>query len=93
VSYGRRGCLVATPGALDAFARNSDRGPGFLQLLARHPSGDWGDVSPADARENEYSVSRHLRILSSYRLADGTKVWFITEADCSATTALLPSEY
>jgi hypothetical protein len=33
------------------------------------------------------------RIVSAYRLADGAKIWIITEADRSATTILLPSEY
>jgi len=86
------GQLVLTPGALAAFARNAS-GPDYADLLGRHLAGDWGDVSTEDAAENEYSVSRHLRILSSYHLADGTRVWFITEADRSATTALRPEEY
>jgi len=33
------------------------------------------------------------RILSSYTLSDGTKIWIITEADRSATMVLLPEEY
>jgi hypothetical protein len=86
------GQLVATPGALEAFARNLT-GPGFLDLLARHLGGDWGDVDAEDAAENDFSVPRRLRILSSYRLADGTRIWLITEADRTATTALLPEEY
>jgi len=34
-----------------------------------------------------------LRLLSTYALPDGAKLWIITEADHSATTLLLPSEY
>ena len=51
------------------------------------------DVELEDANENEYSVVRFLRILSSYHLDDGTRLWIITEADRSATTLLLPEEY
>jgi hypothetical protein len=82
------GHLVATPGALAAVTRDEMR-----LALARHRSGDWGDVPPEDARENDFSVAEGYRILSAYRTADGTKFWVITEADRSATTVLLPDEY
>jgi hypothetical protein len=84
------GRTLATPGALRALAANGTSG---FELLARHASGDWGELSEADGRENDFSVSRRLRILSAYRLPDGTKLWIITEADRSATTFLLPQEY
>jgi hypothetical protein len=86
------GHLVATPGALDAFARNQ-AGPGPVQLLVRHLSGDWGDLCAEDARANQHALRYGLRLLSAYPLADGTRVWVITEADRSITTLLLPSEY
>jgi len=84
------GQIVATPGALAAMANNGTDG---LGLLARHVTGDWGDLDAEDKAENDFSVARRLRILSAYTLADGTKVWLITEADRSATTFLLPDEY
>lgn len=43
--------------------------------------------------ENERSAADGLRILSAYRLRDGTKIWVITEADRSSTCILLPEEY
>ena len=46
-----------------------------------------------DKAENELSVRQGFRILSAYRLCTGVKIWVITEADRSATTLLLPSEY
>jgi hypothetical protein len=61
-------------------------------LLERHRSGDWGDVPPEDARENEFSLRHGFRIVSSYRVA-GERLWIITERDRSVTTLLLPSEY
>ncbi len=84
------GQIVATPGALEALAPNE--GLGFL-LLTRHVTGDWGNVCEEDAAENELSIEEGYRILSSYVTPDDTKIWIITEADRSATTLLLPSEY
>ena len=84
------GRLVATPGAL-ALLRSA--GEDLLpELLERHQSGDWGDVPPEDARENEVSVRHGFRIISSYRVA-GERLWVVTERDRTATTLLLPSEY
>lgn len=84
------GQVVSTPGALDALAR---AGQEPWQFIHRHVVGDWGELDEEDRRENELSVKEGLRILSAYRLRDGTKIWIITEADRSATTILLPDEY
>ena len=84
------GRVVATPGALEALRL---AGQSAHELLQRNVSGDWGNVSPDDACENELSVREDFRILSSYRLASGVTIWVITEADRSATTLLLPEEY
>jgi hypothetical protein len=84
------GRLVSTPGALEAIERAGDAP---LPYLARHAKGDWGDLTQEDKAENELALEEGLRILSAYRLADGTRIWVITEADRSATTILLPEEY
>ena len=85
------GQVVATPGALEALGR---AGVTPLRLLGRHEIGDWGDLSDEDTAENEVSLKEGFRLLSSYKLPDtGQKIWIITEADRSATTILLPSEY
>ena len=84
------GRVVATPGVLDALAAAA---VSPAALLARHVVGDWGDLDEEDRRENELSLTKGFRLLSSYGLPDGGKVWIITEADRSATTLLLPSEY
>ena len=84
------GRIVATPGALDAM-EYAEVLP--QKLLARHVSGDWGDLDKEDKRENELSVEKGFRILSSYKLDTGVRIWIITEADRSATTFLLPDEY
>lgn len=46
-----------------------------------------------DRRENELSLEHGWRILSAYRLSNGTRFWIITEVDRSSTTILLPEEY
>jgi hypothetical protein len=85
------GRVVATPGALEVLAATQTDA---LALLDRHRSGDWGEVPPEDARENELSVREGFRIISSHRVGeDGAKIWLVTEADRSSTCLLLPSEY
>lgn len=84
------GQIVATPGALEAFQQT---GESPWTFLARHVSGDWGDLDEEDRRENELSLVHGFRLLSAYRLTDQTKIWVITEADRSVTTLLLPTEY
>ena len=85
------GRVVATPGALALLAA---AGKNPAELLERHRSGDWGEVPPEDARENEYSLKHGFRVLSSYPVGgDREKVWIITEADRSSTCLLLPQEY
>jgi len=84
------GHLVATPGAIDAMER-ATASP--LVLLARHVTGDWGDLCDEDKAANERAVSAALRLLSAYNLSDDTEVWIITEADRSSTIILLPEEY
>ncbi len=84
------GQIVATPGALEALGQ---AGHEPIEFLARHVIGDWGDLEDEDKQENELSVEKDFRVLSAYTLSDNTKIWVITEADRSATTILLPSEY
>jgi hypothetical protein len=84
------GRLVATPGALAAMERT---GADPVQYLARHATCDWGDVDAEDWTANDRALVDGARLLSAYRLPDGTGIWVITEADRSATTFLLPSEY
>lgn len=83
------GHIVATPGALAAIPEEE-----ILAALARHHAGDWGEeLCPEDRQENERSLENGSRLLSAYRSTSGTRFWIITEADRSATTVLLPSEY
>lgn len=84
------GHIYATPGAIDAMSEVKQTAQEFIN---RHVRLERGELSEADHRENLFSVSRELRIFSAFKTAQGVKLWVITEADRSATTILLPSEY
>jgi hypothetical protein len=84
------GQTFITPGAQEAI---QIAGQTEIEFLRRHMSGDWGDLSTDDIAENEFSLTEGLRLLSSYQTGKGQQLWIITEADRSATTILLPSEY
>ena len=84
------GQVVATPGCLEAFAATGQTPDEFLD---RHVKGDWGELDEEDRQANDDALIDGSRILSSYRLSNGTKIWIITEWDRSATTCLLPEDY
>ena len=98
------GQIVATPGALELL---QETGFSAAALISRHVHGSWGDLCEEDRAENEFAVTRSLRILSCYRLVDAERLaatprdkrsslptlWIITEADRSVTTLLRPSDY
>ena len=85
------GQIVATPGALAALEKAGQQPQEFL---SRHVHGDWGnELSEEDRRENQFSLERGFRLLSSYRTNADEKIWIITESDRSVTTLLLPDEY
>ena len=84
------GQTFITPGAEEAI---QIAGQTEIEFLRRHMSGDWGELSEDDAEENELSLKEGFRLLSAYQTGKGQKLWIITEADRSATTILLPSEY
>jgi hypothetical protein len=83
------GRVVATPGALRVLL---EAGENPFCYLARHASGDWGEVDGHDRRENELSLKHGWRIVSSYPVGEKV-IWIITEADRSVTIILLPEEY
>ncbi len=89
------GRLAATPGALEAMEASGQTAEFFL---ARHASGDYGEVNEEDQQLNDEALIHGDRILSAYRTLKGVKLWVITEAaddngHRAATTILLPDEY
>ena len=84
------GQCVATPGALAAL---EEAGQTPADFLARHQSGDWGNIHPDDNGANEQALRDGARIFSVYVTTKGAKLWVITEADRASTCILLPDEY
>ena len=82
------GRLHGTPNALANIPT-----PEILVALRRHVTGDWGDLDEHDRQENEFSLTRNLRLFSVYHSAQGVAFYIITEADRSVTTVLLPEDY
>ena len=69
------GRVVATPGALAAIGVSGDD---LSTYLARHQSGDWGDIDAHDRRENQISLEQGFRLVSVYTLSiTGVKIWVI----------------
>ena len=83
------GQIVATSGAIEALAEVNCLP---ITLLNRHQSGDWGNLCDEDKAANNEALGNWDRLFSAYIIQD-VKFWVITEADRSATTILLPSEY
>ena len=83
------GKVVATPGAIELL---SEAGEDAFCYLARHATGDWGELCAFDRRQNEIALREGYRIFCSYPVG-GDCVWIITEADRSVTTILLPEDY
>lgn len=89
------GRLVATPGALEAL-QNAGQTAG--EFLARHVTGDWGDLDEEDRQANDAALINGSRILSAYVTKKGERLWVITEAVNEVglrycTTTLRPEEY
>ena len=82
------GGIYMTPGISESVGNTE-----LLRALRRHADGDWGNLDADDRQANERAVTEGGRILSAYESERGVEFWIITEADRSATTALLPSEY
>lgn len=84
------GLVFATPAARAVLRAAS---VSALALLLRHLRGDWGELCEADRVQNELALTTGARVLSSYTLPEGEKIWLISEAHHTITTILLPDDY
>jgi hypothetical protein len=80
--------LTITPNARATLSRQE-----IDLALARHLSGDWGDLNSAEWAHNDASLCVGLGLLSLYRAKDGEKFFVITDGNRSETTVLLASDY
>lgn len=62
-------------------------------LLARHQTGDFGNLCAEDREANRQALRLGCRVLSQYDLSTGERVWIITEGPRHHTTILLAREY
>jgi hypothetical protein len=83
------GQIVATPGILELL---ESTGKAPSEFIAKHVSGNWGDLCDEDRELNDAALKEQSRLFSAYTVGN-EKIWLITEADRSSTTLLLPSEY
>jgi hypothetical protein len=65
----------------------------IASLVARHASGDWGDIDEHLGQLNDQALTTGGLLHSIYLLDPDSELWIITEADRSATTLLLPDDY
>lgn len=82
------GALAVTRSAADTLQAGD-----VAEALTRHALGDWGDVPPDDAADNDRSVIVGDRLFSAYRSRKGEPFFVVTEFDRSVTTVMLPSDY
>jgi hypothetical protein len=75
------GRVVATPAALAAIEKSGQQ-PG--DFLARHVSGDWGDLDAHDMAGNEFGLKHGFRLLSAYRTSAGAVQGFAESATSRA---------
>ena len=89
ISYGHfaPGRLLMTAGVAAAISESQ-----ILNVLRRHLSCDWGDVSDRDKAMNDQALKHGGRLVSAYR-SNGRKFLIITEEDRSATTIMLAEDY
>jgi len=78
------GSIVTTLGALEVANHTQ-----IAELLRRHLTGDWGEVSKDDDAANEEALRRGERLMSVFSVS-GEKLWVLTEADRSVTTVMTP---
>ena len=81
------GTIMITQGALAELTWED-----VSEALARHISGDWGDLGETYWIRNNHAVARGGCLLSRYVTPSGTSFWITTEDDRSVTTILLPDE-
>ncbi|MBX9789899.1 MAG: hypothetical protein K2Y37_13360 [Pirellulales bacterium] len=76
------GEILVTPRARQALAASSQS---IEELLARHQSGDWGEVTVDERRLNDEGVTKRFNLVSAYRTGNGERLMIVTKADRTTT--------
>ena len=77
------GQIVITPAASAAL---KSIGYTAEDLLVRHQSGDWGDVSQHDRHVNEQGLAEQFNLQSVYAVHDDPRLVVCTNRDRTVTT-------
>jgi hypothetical protein len=67
-------------------------GTSWGELLARHSTGDYGDVSEAQKLRNLENANGRGGILSGYIVSDGTRINLYTNAERSFTFVVVEGQ-
>lgn len=89
------GIISITPAAMEWIEESGQEPDEFVNC---HVHGDWGILSEGAQQRNADALASGDRLFSTYRTANGVKIWIITEpADEDGrrprTSILLPSEH
>jgi len=60
--------------------------------LARHASGDWGDLCMDDKAINDGALAAGCQLISAFRDRKGSRFFIITQGNRSQTTLRLPQD-
>jgi len=90
------GRIVATPSIAAMLEAGQDAE--IKRALDRHFTGDWSDMDEEDQEANWNSTKDTSRVFGAFILANGDKIWIITEAEDddgrrNSTCIMLPEEY
>ena len=83
------GEVVATLAAMEAV---EEAGHDLEQVLKRHATGDWGDVTEFDRIQNEEALELGGRLLSVYKLGHDIELWVVTDENRGKTILRLSDE-
>ena len=93
------GALVATPATIEAVESAAED---LSDYLDRHRVGDFGSEINGDEHDlsaNNYAIENSGRVMSSYVLSSGVKIWIFTYVNLGqdhsgpSTWMMLPNEY
>ncbi|HEY2893773.1 MAG TPA: hypothetical protein VGJ16_06160 [Pirellulales bacterium] len=77
------GEIVITPAAIAALESS---GQTLSEVLARHSSGDWGEVSAAVRLVNERGLTEYFNLQSCYSICEGQHLVVVTNGERTLTT-------
>lgn len=82
------GEIVITPAAAAALEAH---GQVVAKLLARHQTGDWGDISEQLRAVNERGLVEQFNLQSVYQIPTGERIVVVTNRDRTLTMVHLDS--